>query len=114
MTDISNDLSIREKKSFILEFDFLKNYYSGIRGGRIVGIEVSRDEYTGDLWPVLVIQLGDETFRCELSQDPEGNGPGFMFGLPQYSHSQMYMNAVLNADDESVNNMFESKVRSMQ
>lgn len=107
-------MSIREKKSFILEFDFIKNYYSGIRGGRIVGIKVHDDEYSGELWPVIVIEKDGETFECELSQDPEGNGPGFMFGLPQYSHSKLYMDSVLNADDEATEQMFQLKKRSME
>jgi hypothetical protein len=107
-------MSVREKKSFILEFDFIKNYYSGAIGGRIVGIKVHDDEYSGELWPVIVIENNGETFECELSQDPEGNGPGFLFGLPQYSHSKLYMDSVLNADAEATEQMFLSKRRSME
>lgn len=114
MSNTLESMSIREKKNFILEFDFLKNYYSGIRGGRVVGIVIDHDDYTGELWPVLMIEVGGQTFKCELSRDPEGNGPGFMFGLPEYSHSKIYMDSVLNSDDESVESMFQLKVRSMK
>jgi hypothetical protein len=34
------------------------------------------------LFPIIVFKKGKETFECDISQDEEGNGPGFLFGLP--------------------------------
>lgn len=41
--------------------------------------EFSGEEY----WPTLTVKLKDGTLcQLELSQDEEGNGPGWLFGLP--------------------------------
>ena len=34
------------------------------------------------MWPTFTAKKGKDTFTLEVSQDPEGNGEGFLFGLP--------------------------------
>lgn len=58
---------------------FYRKYYATLIGGTIVQTGV-----TDDGWPQLVVKMPTgETYTCEVSQDPEGNGPGFLFGLPE-------------------------------
>lgn len=69
------------------ERDYLKKYYAPLVGMTITDIAIVPDHADGDWgdnW--LVIQVtGDngKRYRLEVSQDPEGNGPGFIFGLPR-------------------------------
>ena len=61
--------------------NWLKHYYSGAIGFKIVGATISPDGF-----PQLVCQKGRgkdrEEIVIEVSQDEEGNGAGFLFGLP--------------------------------
>jgi hypothetical protein len=62
-----------------------KDYYGSLKGGTIKEIKVKEED--GEIWTTLVIELRDGagtlgSFQCELSMDEEGNGPGFLFGLP--------------------------------
>jgi hypothetical protein len=69
------------------EQEYLLKYYSPLVGMTITDIAVVPDHTDGDWgdnW--LVIQVTDKNgkrYRLEVSQDPEGNGPGFIFGLPR-------------------------------
>lgn len=69
------------------EQEYLQKYYSTLVGMTITDIAVVLDLTDGDWgdnW--LVIQVTDNNgnrYRLEVSQDPEGNGPGFIFGLPR-------------------------------
>lgn len=61
-------------------------YFSGLIGAKVVGFEMKKgdDEEWGDgeWWPSFTFEMPDGSKReCELSQDEEGNGPGFIFGL---------------------------------
>ena len=58
-----------------------KNFYELMMRHMIGGVitEVGQDE-DGFLW--FEFDRDGEVFRCEVSQDEEGNGPGFLFGLP--------------------------------
>jgi len=56
---------------------FFEDYYKILEGGRIVKTGVKDDGF-----PYLVVEKEGERFECDISQDPEGNGPGFLFGLP--------------------------------
>lgn len=41
------------------------------------------DGFGEEVWPTLTVRTKDgEEFDLEVSQDEEGNGPGFLFGLP--------------------------------
>lgn len=57
--------------------NFLELMMRHMIGGVIT--EVGQDE-DGFLWFQFI--RGGVVFRCEVSQDEEGNGPGFLFGLP--------------------------------
>lgn len=68
------------------EIAWAEGYYSAMKGCKVVDISV---EYDGEyVWPVLVcektINGKTEQFVIEIARDPEGNGPGFLFGLPSF------------------------------
>ena len=66
-----------------------KRYLQPLVGAKITRVEAkAEDDGSGwvQVWPVLHVSLPDGTkLRLEVSQDPEGNGPGFLFGLPRAS-----------------------------
>lgn len=67
---------------------WLRRYLEPISNGTfvIVGVDVHEDE--DGAWPVLKLRGSDENgavtdlIELEISRDEEGNGPGFIFGLP--------------------------------
>jgi hypothetical protein len=69
-------------------FDLKKwwsEYLTPLIGGEIVevGTKTERGPHTGH-WPYLKVQTKDgQEVRLEVSRDEEGNGPGFLFGLPK-------------------------------
>lgn len=64
------------------ERSFYEAYYGQLVGCTVVQAKMEADDDEGQLWPTLTMRKpGGEQFVVELSQDPEGNGPGFMFGL---------------------------------
>ena len=58
--------------------EWLKTYLGSMVGSTIKSVGVSDDGY-----PFFVIEKGRESYTVEISQDEEGNGPGFLFGLPK-------------------------------
>ena len=60
------------------ETAFLKAYLAPLVGGKITKVGV-----TADGFPQITVKVGKETFVLEVSRDSEGNGPGFLFGLPR-------------------------------
>ena len=65
------------------EIDFYTRYYTQLVGATITGFELVQDEYDEHImWPTFTAKKGKNTFTLEVSQDPEGNGEGFLFGLP--------------------------------
>jgi hypothetical protein len=77
-----NKLLQQEKK-------WAEGYYASAIGLTITGVVARYDEYTDRIWPVLIaVDKNGQQYELELSQDPEGNGPGFMFGLPNYTVPQ--------------------------
>jgi len=62
-------------------------YYSQLKGATILNVEIFEDDmfYGFDAnWPVIIVRLADGSItELQLSRDEEGNGPGFMFGLPR-------------------------------
>lgn len=56
-------------------------YYGFLVGAKIVGVENNIDDYD-DVWTKLVVEKDGQKFEVEISRDEEGNGPGFLFGLP--------------------------------
>lgn len=70
-----------EREKMTNDTNWLKHYYSGAIGFKIVGATISPDGF-----PQLVCQKGRgkdrEEIVIEVSQDEEGNRAGFLFGLP--------------------------------
>ena len=104
MSDIENDISDRERAaltSHIFEMNYLSGYYSQLIGATVVGIKMNIEEnpYPADplyaeVWPLIIFEKNGQEYRCEISRDEEGNGPGFMFGLNQTTNSPDFMDAV--------------------
>jgi hypothetical protein len=61
--------------------DWNKKYYAPLEGAKIEGVEIENDgEYD---WPVLKVLTKDgDLIECTIMRDPEGNGPGWIDGLP--------------------------------
>ena len=65
--------------------EFYRRYYQQLLGATIITYEgFTRDEYTdGDGFPMFKVRFKDGTYGLiEISRDEEGNGGGFIFGLP--------------------------------
>ncbi len=63
--------------------DFWKRYYGSFVGARILSFDGmnTEDDY-GDGFPEFTVQFANgEIGLISVSQDPEGNGGGFLFGL---------------------------------
>jgi len=104
MSDTEEHISEREKAgltSHIFEMNYLRGYYGQLIGATVVGIKMNLEEnpYPADplfaeVWPVIIFEKDGQEYRCELSRDEEGNGPGFMFGLNQITNSPQFMDAI--------------------
>lgn len=66
--------------------DFYSKYYKALEGAQILKfVEMRQDdpEYGGYAFPVFSVKFADGTIgEIEISRDEEGNGGGFVFGLP--------------------------------
>lgn len=61
---------------------FYADYFGQLVGAEILGFKMAVDPDEGDYWPTFLVKLkSGEMVEIELSQDEEGNGPGFIFGL---------------------------------
>ena len=62
-------------------------YYSALNGATIIKfIGTDEDEFGGKGFPMFLAKLSNgETVELVLSQDPECNGGGFIFGLPDFT-----------------------------
>lgn len=58
--------------------EFWSRYYAALKGAKIIDAGIGDDGF-----PYFEAQKNGEVFLCEVSQDAEGNGPGFLFGLPK-------------------------------
>lgn len=56
------------------EKDWMKKYMKHLEGKKIVATGVNKDGF-----PFFTL---DDKSKIEVSRDSEGNGPGFLFGLP--------------------------------
>ena len=73
---------------------FYRDYYASLKGATITKVELTQGEYEGQYWPTFTVKtkairktatrdaVPAQTLRGEVSSDPEGNSPGFLFGLP--------------------------------
>lgn len=71
-------------KLLLQEAEHYTKYYSQLIGATIDGVEMVIQDtgYSEEVWPTFHVTLKNgEKLTLELSQDPEGNGPGFLFGL---------------------------------
>lgn len=73
------------------EVAFWKTYYSELVGARVVGVEIRVED--NEAWPVLRFVKNGESFDVDVSQDEEGNGPGFLFGLDSAPAQEAYAKA---------------------
>ena len=63
---------------------FYQQYYGQLVGGTITEVNMKAGEYD-QLWPNIRVEMPNgDIFNLEVSQDEEGNGPGFLFGLPHH------------------------------
>lgn len=64
--------------------DFYHDYYSALNGARIIKFVGMRDDDFGARnFPVFeVVTKAGLSLEIEISRDEEGNGGGFIFGLP--------------------------------
>ena len=66
------------------ESPFYKKYYANLEGATIVKFKgmLGEDEYGTTPFPTFVVRFKDGSLgEIEISQDEEGNGGGFIFGL---------------------------------
>ena len=66
---------------------WMRRYYGQLRGWKVSSVSVKVEDDFGwpQCWPKLTMTHPDHPgvkLEIEVSQDEEGNGPGFLFGLP--------------------------------
>lgn len=55
-----------------------RRYYATLKGATIVDVDGSME------FPCFTVRTpAGDTFTVEVSRDEEGNGPGFLYGLPR-------------------------------
>jgi len=63
--------------------EYWNKYYTSLVGARILaycGMEGEEEDLNG--FPTFTVRFANgDTGQIEISQDPEGNGGGFIFGL---------------------------------
>jgi hypothetical protein len=61
---------------------FWSKYYGSLVGAEILSFDGMTESDFGDGFPSFTVKFADGTLtQIEISQDPEGNGGGFIFGL---------------------------------
>lgn len=65
--------------------NFWRQYYASLEGAEIIKfVGMTQDEFNpyGDGFPTFLVKFANgKKGTIEISQDPEGNGGGFIFGL---------------------------------
>ena len=59
------------------KLDSYRKHVEPLIGFRIIGVDVEESDF--DPFTVLKVQRGDEKLDLVISQDPEGNGGGYLF-----------------------------------
>jgi len=64
-----------------------EGYYSALNGAKIIRfLGTVPEEFGGTGFPQFLVKLSTgEIIEMEVSKDPEGNGGGFLFGLPDFT-----------------------------
>ena len=64
--------------------NFFEKYYSQLDGAKIIRYNgMIEDEFISVTFPQFEVELADGTkIQLEVARDEEGNGGGFLFGLP--------------------------------
>lgn len=80
MTTKAEDMKTTQKR-------WNEGYYTQLNGAKILGfVGTVEDEWGGEGFPRFMVKLASgENIFIEISQDPEGNGGGFIFGLPDFT-----------------------------
>lgn len=74
--------SLTYRKVDNMSNQFWNDYYKSLEGATIVKFNGMLDADWGDGFPSYQIKFANgEIGSIEISQDPEGNGGGFIFGL---------------------------------
>jgi hypothetical protein len=73
--------------------EWLEKYLKPLEGATINKVEILEENdprsiiSNSEMWPIIHVsqskEKGGEVFSLMLSRDPEGNGPGFLLGLPR-------------------------------
>ena len=71
------------KESKMTSNEYFTKYYSDLVGATILSFDgMQNDDDLGDGFPSFTVKFKDgEIGQIQISQDPEGNGGGFIFGL---------------------------------
>ena len=90
---------------------FYTDYYASLKGATISKVELIPDEEWPDhFWPTFTVKtkathktktrdaVPAQTLTVEVSQDEEGNGPGFLFGLPHPKQPEQVITDIAEVD----------------
>ena len=59
------------------ELKVIDNMHHRLSGAQVIRVYPVEDPDTGDIWTrILFLTSDDQAVTLEISQDPEGNGPG--------------------------------------
>ena len=72
-----------------------EGYYSALNGAKIIRFIGTVSEEFGTGFPQFLVKLSTgEIIEMEVSKDPEGNGGGFLFGLPDFTLPEFRENVI--------------------
>ena len=73
-----------------------EGYYSVLNGAKIIRfLGTVPEEFGGNGFPQFLVKLSTgEIIEMEVSKDPEGNGGGFLFGLPNFTLPEFRENSI--------------------
>jgi len=71
--------------------DFWSKYYGSLVGAKILSFDgMNTDDDLGDGFPTFTVLFADgKKDKIEISQDLEGNGGGFIFGLERPTNAKI-------------------------
>lgn len=102
--------SLRQKRTMLIQSEWNKGYYSDLIGSKAVRVGVDIDpDFDYMVWPYIEFEnmKTGEVFKVTVSQDEEGNGPGFLFGLAMFSLGKETIDAYNSMDEEEIDRLLE-------